>query len=80
MRIELIQKSLLMVVTLYSTIVEAAIALYQNHSVANITRSDAGAINLTKTTSVISDIIERPNRNTQKSFVLLQAFLVQEKH
>ena len=48
------------------TIVEAAIALYQNHSVANITRSDAGAINLTKTTSVISDIIEKAKSEHSK--------------
>lgn len=48
------------------TIVEAAIALYQNHSVDNITRSDAGAINLTKTTSVISDIIEKAKSEHSK--------------
>ena len=32
------------------TIVEAAQALYSNHNVNDITRSDAGARNLTKTT------------------------------
>ncbi len=41
------------------TIVEAAQALYQNHNVSEITRSDAGAMNLTKTTDAISAIIKR---------------------
>jgi len=48
------------------TIVEAAIALYQNHSVDNITRCDAGAINLTRTTSVISEIIEKAKSEHSK--------------
>lgn len=39
------------------TIIEAAVSLYNSHSVEEITRSDAEAINLTKTTSAISDII-----------------------
>ena len=40
------------------TIIEAAVSLYNNHSVQEITRSDAEAINLTKTTTAISDLIE----------------------
>lgn len=48
------------------TIIEAAISLYNNHSVEEITRSDAGAINLTKTTSAISDIIEYAKSENQK--------------
>lgn len=40
------------------TIIEAAVSLYNNHSVLEITRSDAEAINLTKTTTAISDLIE----------------------
>ena len=40
------------------TIIEAAISLYNNHTVKEITRGDAGAINLTKTTKSISDVIE----------------------
>ena len=40
------------------TIIEAAKALYANHGVADISRSDANAINLTKTTAAISDAIE----------------------
>lgn len=48
------------------TIIEAAISLYNNHSVEEITRSDAGAINLTKTTSAISDIIDYAKTESQK--------------
>ena len=40
------------------TIIEAALKLYNQHSVDEITRSDADAINLSKTTDVISKIIE----------------------
>lgn len=40
------------------TIVEAAISLYRNHTVDEITRSDATAKNLSQTTSSISHIIE----------------------
>lgn len=39
------------------TIIEAAVALYNNHSVHEITRSDAAATNLTKTTTAISNLI-----------------------
>lgn len=48
------------------TIIEAALALYNKHSVENITRSDADAKNLTKTTSKISEIIETAKRLNQK--------------
>ncbi len=39
------------------TIIEAAVSLYKCHSVEEITRNDAEAINLTKTTSAITDLI-----------------------
>lgn len=52
------------------TIIEAAIALYNNHSVADITRKDASAINLNQTTSAISEIISSSRRNSYKKFVL----------
>ncbi|WP_201774688.1 DUF2075 domain-containing protein [Kiritimatiella glycovorans] len=39
------------------TIVEAALALYKGHSVAEISRSDAGAQNLHETTDAISRVI-----------------------
>ena len=41
------------------TIIEAASALYNNHSVEDISRSDASAENLTKTCGFISSVIER---------------------
>ena len=41
------------------TIIEAASALYNNHSVEDISRSDASAENLTKTCGFISEIIEK---------------------
>ncbi len=39
------------------TIMEAALALYRRHSVAEISRSDAGAINLSQTSDAISEIV-----------------------
>lgn len=49
------------------TIIEAATALYAGHSVHDISRSDAGAINLTKTSDEVSRIIESSKENQQKS-------------
>lgn len=49
------------------TIVEAAQALYRGHNVHDITRSDAGAENLTVTTAEISRIIEYSKANHRKS-------------
>lgn len=49
------------------TIVEAAQALYQKHSVADISRSDAGAKNLTITSNCINSIIDRSRQNGKKS-------------
>lgn len=40
------------------TIIEAAVSLYNDHSVDEITRSDAAAINLSRTTTCISSVIE----------------------
>lgn len=48
------------------TIIEAAVALYTTHSVENITRSDAGAKNLTQTTRKISEIIEQAKTENKK--------------
>lgn len=48
------------------TIVEAAVSLYNNHSVEEITRNDAGAINLSVTTTAISEIIELAKVHHQK--------------
>ncbi len=49
------------------TIVEAAVALYRNHSVEEISRSDAGAINLSKTTRTISDVIQDARDHSRKA-------------
>ncbi|MBK9105762.1 MAG: DUF2075 domain-containing protein [Saprospiraceae bacterium] len=48
------------------TIIEAAVSLYNNHSVEEITRSDAKAINLTKTSTAISDTIEYAKKHSLK--------------
>lgn len=48
------------------TIVEAAVSLYNNHTVEEITRSDAEAKNLTATTSAISNIIDYAKEHRQK--------------
>ena len=49
------------------TIIEAAMALYNNHSVAEISRSDAGATNLTDTSNAIKEIISLSKHNNQKA-------------
>jgi hypothetical protein len=49
------------------TIVEAAIALYSGHSVQDISRSDASAINLSQTSDAISEIIQISKQNSVKS-------------
>ena len=49
------------------TIVEAAQALFQQHGVEEITRSDAGAQNLSATTTALERIIERSKANREKS-------------
>jgi DUF2075 family protein len=48
------------------TIIEAAVSLYNNHSVSEITRSDADAKNLTVTTDAISAIIEMAKEERKK--------------
>ena len=49
------------------TIIEAAQALYRGHNVDDITRSDAGAENLTVTNKEINKIIEYSKANQKKS-------------
>ncbi|GJQ24345.1 MAG: hypothetical protein HBSAPP01_21350 [Candidatus Brocadia sapporoensis] len=48
------------------TIIEAAVSLYNNHSVEEITRNDAKAINLSKTSSAISEIIDYAKSGNKK--------------
>jgi len=49
------------------TIIEAAMALYNGHSVSDISRKDAGAINLSDTSDAISEIIRFSKEKSQKS-------------
>ena len=49
------------------TIIEAAMVLYNSHSVAEITRFDAGATNLRLTSSAVSEVIQRSKERSQKS-------------
>lgn len=49
------------------TIVEAAKALYAGHAVADISRSDAGAVNLALTSVRISEIIEASRSGSRKA-------------
>lgn len=53
------------------TIVEAAQALYSNHNVAEITRSDAGAQNLNLTTQEIKRIVAHSKANNRKSIIFV---------
>ncbi|MFC1636076.1 hypothetical protein ACFL5Z_14655 [Planctomycetota bacterium] len=52
------------------TIIEAAMALYNRHTVDDISRSDANAINLSQTSKVISDIISESKEKGEKLFAL----------
>ena len=49
------------------TIIEAAMALYNGHSVSEISRSDASAINLSETSDVVSEIIRFSKEKSHKS-------------
>jgi DUF2075 family protein len=49
------------------TIIEAAMALYNGHSVNDISRSDASAINLRETSDAISEVINISRDKSQKS-------------
>ena len=53
------------------TIIEAAQALYQGHSVRDISRSDSGAINLSKTAEVINQIIDHSKNEKKKSICFI---------
>lgn len=49
------------------TIIEAATSLYANHSVEDISRSDASAINLSQTSDEVAAIIKRSRDNSEKA-------------
>jgi hypothetical protein len=48
------------------TIVEAAMALYSNHTVEDISRTDASAVNLSDTSDAISRIITQARKTNEK--------------
>jgi hypothetical protein len=52
------------------TIIEAAQALYRGHRVDEVTRSDAGAINLRKTPMVSPKSLMRPQQGSTRPFAL----------
>ncbi|WP_111710146.1 DUF2075 domain-containing protein [Lutibacter citreus] len=49
------------------TIVEAAQALYKGHNVQEISRSDSGAINLSRTASCLNNVVENSKKYNKKS-------------
>ena len=53
------------------TIVEAAQALFANHSVDAITRSEAGARNLSETNRCVEGVIEEAQRSQEKAIVFV---------
>ncbi len=53
------------------TIIEAAVALYNDHSVVEISRSDAGAINLSKTSNAIAEIIRLSKNKSHKAICFI---------
>jgi len=53
------------------TIIEAATALYENHDVKEISRSDSGAKNLSITSKSIQEIIEISSQENNKSIIFL---------
>lgn len=53
------------------TIIEAAVALFNNHNVENITRSDSDDIKLEKTTIYIKKVIEQAKNNSEKKICFI---------
>lgn len=53
------------------TIIEAAMVLYSGHAVAEISRSDASAMNLSRTSSAVSKIIASSREQSKKSICLV---------
>ena len=53
------------------TIIEAAQALYRGHTVGDISRNDASAINLKQTAIAINEIIEKSKHNHRKSICFI---------
>lgn len=49
------------------TIIEAAMALYSSHTVSDITRSDATAVNLSDTSNAVSKVIDQAKASHRKA-------------
>jgi hypothetical protein len=49
------------------TIIEATLALYRGHSVSDITRTEAGATNVSTTSQTVADIIANAQRDRDKA-------------
>ncbi len=53
------------------TIIEATLALYNGHSVSEISRSDASTLNLSETSNIVAEIIALSKDQSQKSIVFV---------
>jgi hypothetical protein len=53
------------------TIIEATLALYNGHSVSEISRSDANAVNLSETSNSVAEIIARSKDKSEKSIIFV---------
>ncbi|MDH5631221.1 MAG: DUF2075 domain-containing protein [Gammaproteobacteria bacterium] len=53
------------------TIIEATLALYNGHSVAEISRSDAAVENISLTSKTIDNIIKKSRQNSDKSIIFV---------
>ena len=53
------------------TIIEATLALYNGHSVSEISRSDANAVNLSETSNSVAEIIARSKEKSEKSIIFV---------
>jgi len=49
------------------TIVEAALAMYRGHGVAEITRSDAGGANLARTAEAVGEVVRQARERSEKA-------------
>ena len=62
------------------TIVEAAKALYNNHTVEEISRSDSGATIPSKTAKAVSNTIESAKTSKRRLSAVFREYQVQERH
>jgi len=53
------------------TIIEATLALYNGHSVKDISRSDSSAVNLSHTSSSVAEIIKKSKSCSEKSIIFV---------